>query len=634
MKHSFPALCCSAVEVAVVVEVENEVAIELQLKLKQTPQPGAGNCAGLFHGNSRRRPRRVTCTIWSVLRELNCAGDSAFIELPPRHHLLSSRVTGNENNNPTQVAQLDFDTLIIGSGLAGLTLALNLAQNNKVGLITKGALLDGASGWAQGGIAATLSDEDSPEAHIRDTLVAGAGLCDEKVTRYVVENGPQAVQWLISQGVPFTRDQGNGTGYHLTREGGHSVRRVIHAADTTGQAVQLTLSEKARAHPNIAVLEHHVAIDLITSGKLAHLGVRTGEKSNRCYGAYVLDSVAGTVRTIGAHNTVLAAGGAGKVYLYTTNPDTATGDGIAMGWRAGCRVANMEFVQFHPTCLYHPHAKSFLISEAVRGEGGLLKLPDGSRFMPWHDHRAELAPRDIVARAIDFEMKKRGLDCVYLDISYKPANFLKEHFPNIYKRCLELGIDITKQPIPVVPAAHYTCGGVVTDWNGKTDLDNLYAIGETAHTGLHGANRLASNSLLECLVFGQAAANDITAQPAELAIELPQWDESRVTDADEEIVISHNWDELRRFMWSYVGIVRTSKRLERAQRRIELLHEEINEYYANFRVTNDLLELRNLVDTADLIVQSAMLRHESRGLHYSRDYPELLPEARDTVLKR
>ena len=569
-----------------------------------------------------------------MLRELNCAGDSAFIELPPRHHLLSSRVTGNENNNPTQVAQLDFDTLIIGSGLAGLTLALNLAQNNKVGLITKGALLDGASGWAQGGIAATLSDEDSPEAHIRDTLIAGAGLCDEKVTRYVVENGPQAVQWLINQGVPFTRDRGNGTGYHLTREGGHSVRRVIHAADTTGQAVQLTLSEKARAHPNIAVLEHHVAIDLITSGKLAHLGVRTGEKSNRCYGAYVLDSVAGTVRTIGAHNTVLATGGAGKVYLYTTNPDTATGDGIAMGWRAGCRVANMEFVQFHPTCLYHPHAKSFLISEAVRGEGGLLKLPDGSRFMPWHDHRAELAPRDIVARAIDFEMKKRGLDCVYLDISYKPANFLKEHFPNIYKRCLELGIDITKQPIPVVPAAHYTCGGVVTDWNGKTDLDNLYAIGETAHTGLHGANRLASNSLLECLVFGQAAANDITAQPAELAIELPQWDESRVTDADEEIVISHNWDELRRFMWSYVGIVRTSKRLERAQRRIELLHEEINEYYANFRVTNDLLELRNLVDTADLIVQSAMLRHESRGLHYSRDYPELLPEARDTVLKR
>ena len=358
------------------------------------------------------------------------------------------------------------------------------------------------------------------------------------------------------------------------------------------------------------------------------------EKSNRCYGAYVLDSATGQVRTIGADNTVLATGGAGKVYLYTTNPDTATGDGIAMGWRAGCRIANMEFVQFHPTCLYHPHAKSFLISEAVRGEGGVLKLPDGSRFMPWHDSRAELAPRDIVARAIDFEMKKRGLDCVYLDISHKPAEFLKEHFPNIYKRCLEFGIDITKQPIPVVPAAHYTCGGIVTDLNGKTDLDNLYAVGETAHTGLHGANRLASNSLLECLVFGQAAARDITARAPEPPVELPHWDESRVTNADEEIVISHNWDELRRFMWSYVGIVRTTKRLERARRRIELLREEINEYYANFRVTSDLLELRNLVDTADLIVLCAMMRHESRGLHYSRDYPELLPQARDTILER
>ncbi|SEO67893.1 L-aspartate oxidase [Nitrosovibrio sp. Nv6] len=526
--------------------------------------------------------------------------------------------------------QLNFDTLIIGSGLAGLTLALNLAQTNKVGLITKRALLDGASGWAQGGIAATLSEEDSPEAHIRDTLIAGAGLCNEEVTRYVVESGPQAIQWLISEGVPFTRDHDNGTGYHLTREGGHSVRRVIHAADATGQAVQRTLSEKARTHPNISVLEHHVAIDLITSAKLGH----TAGTGNRCYGAYVLDSVTGKVRTIRAHNTVMATGGAGKVYLYTTNPDTATGDGIAMGWRAGCRVANMEFVQFHPTCLYHPHAKSFLISEAVRGEGGLLRLPDGSRFMPLHDERAELAPRDIVARAIDFEMKKRGLDCVYLDISHKSANFLKEHFPTIYKRCLEFGIDITKEPIPVVPAAHYTCGGIMTDWKGKTDLDNLYAIGETAHTGLHGANRLASNSLLECLVFGQAAARDIIEQPPESAMELPQWDESRVTNADEEIVISHNWDELRRFMWSYVGIVRTTKRLQRAQHRIKLLHEEINEYYANFRVTSDLLELRNLVDSADLIVQSAMLRHESRGLHYSRDYPELLPEAVDTVLKR
>lgn len=530
--------------------------------------------------------------------------------------------------------QLTFDTLIIGSGLAGLTLALNLAQNRKVGLITKRALLDGASGWAQGGIAATLSEEDSPEAHIHDTLVAGAGLCNEEVTRYVVENGPQAVQWLIDQGVPFTRDGGNGTGYHLTREGGHSVRRVIHAADATGKAVQLTLIERAHAHPNITVLEYHVAIDLITSAKLAGRIEPPYKKGNRCLGAYVLDSREGRVRTIAANNTVLATGGAGKVYLYTTNPDTATGDGIAMGWRAGCRIANMEFIQFHPTCLYHPHAKSFLISEAVRGEGGLLKLPDGTRFMPAHDERAELAPRDIVARAIDFEMKKRGLDCVYLDISHKPANFLKEHFPTIYQRCLEFGIDITKEPIPVVPAAHYTCGGVVTDWNGKTDLDNLYAIGETAHTGLHGANRLASNSLLECLVFGQAAARDIKQQAPESIPALPQWDESRVTNADEEIVISHNWDELRRFMWSYVGIVRTTKRLQRAQHRINLLREEINEYYANFHVTNDLLELRNLVDTAGLIVQSAMLRHESRGLHYSKDYPDLLPEARDTVLRR
>jgi L-aspartate oxidase len=532
------------------------------------------------------------------------------------------------------VPQLNFDTLIIGSGLAGLTLALNLAQNRKVGLITKRALLDGASGWAQGGIAATLSEEDSPEAHIHDTLVAGAGLCNEEVTRYVVENGPQAIQWLIDQGVPFTRDGGNGTGYHLTREGGHSVRRVIHAADATGKAVQLTLIERAHAHPNITVLEYHVAIDLITSAKLAGRIEGPYRNGNRCLGAYVLDSREGRVRTIAANNTVLATGGAGKVYLYTTNPDTATGDGIAMGWRAGCRIANMEFIQFHPTCLYHPHAKSFLISEAVRGEGGLLKLPDGTRFMPAHDERAELAPRDIVARAIDFEMKKRGLDCVYLDISHKPANFLKEHFPTIYQRCLEFGIDITKEPIPVVPAAHYTCGGVVTDWNGKTDLDNLYAIGETAHTGLHGANRLASNSLLECLVFGQAAARDIMEQTPVPVTELPEWDESRVTNADEEIVISHNWDELRRFMWSYVGIVRTTKRLQRAQHRINLLHEEINEYYANFHVTNDLLELRNLVETADLIVQSAMRRHESRGLHYSKDYPDLLPEASDTVLKR
>jgi len=524
---------------------------------------------------------------------------------------------------------LRFDALIIGSGLAGLTLALNLAETQKVALVTKRTLHDTASAWAQGGIAAVLSIEDSPEAHIRDTLIAGAGLCNEDMTRHIVENGPQAVRWLISRGVDFTRDDGNETGYHLTREGGHSVRRIIHSDDATGKMVQLTLTQQALQHPNIVVLEYHIAVDLITSEKLS----RTGE-GNRCHGAYVLDIRAGKVRTIAARNTILATGGAGKVYLYTTNPDVATGDGIAMGWRAGCRVANMEFVQFHPTCLYHPHAKSFLISEAVRGEGGILKLPDGERFMLRHDERAELAPRDIVARAIDFEMKKRGLDCVFLDISHQSADFLKQHFPTIYQRCLELGIDITRQPIPVVPAAHYTCGGIVTDQRGRTDLDNLYAIGETAHTGLHGANRLASNSLLECLVTGLSAAEDIVTRTPASDLPLPDWDESRVTDADEEVVISHNWDELRRFMWNYVGIVRTNKRLQRAQHRIRLLSGEIDEYYSNFRVTSDLLELRNLVCTSDLIVRSAMLRHESRGLHYSRDYLEALPHTTDTVLSR
>lgn len=520
-----------------------------------------------------------------------------------------------------------FDTIIVGTGLAGLTVALHLAPRQRVCLVTKRAILDGASAWAQGGIAAVLSAEDSPEAHIRDTLDAGGGLCNEEVTRFVVAEGRQGIEWLIGQGVPFTRDTANELGFHLTREGGHSVRRVIHAADATGLAVQTTLSDKALSHPNITVLDHHVAVDLITGAKL-------GLPYNRCLGLYALDAAAGHVTTLAADNIVLATGGAGKVYLYTTNPDTATGDGIAMGWRAGCRVANMEFVQFHPTCLYHPHAKSFLISEAVRGEGGLLKLPDGSRFMPAHDHRAELAPRDIVARAIDFEMKKRGLDCVYLDISHKPAEFLREHFPTIHRRCLELGIDITRQPIPVVPAAHYTCGGIVTDLAARTDVENLYAVGETAHTGLHGANRLASNSLLECLVFGRACAAEILSRSPPAPVSLPAWDESRVTDADEEIVISHNWDELRRFMWDYVGIVRTNKRLERASHRIRLLSEEINEYYANFRVTHDLLELRNLVVTADVIVRCAMARRESRGLHFSRDYPEMMRKANDTVLQR
>ncbi|MCC7486875.1 MAG: L-aspartate oxidase [Burkholderiales bacterium] len=521
---------------------------------------------------------------------------------------------------------MDFDVLVIGTGLAGLTLALHVARDRRVGLVTKRQLLDGASSWAQGGIAAVLASDDTLESHIRDTLTAGAGLCDEAVTRYVVERGRESVSWLIAQGVPFTRDDENDTGYHLTTEGGHSHRRVIHAADATGQAVQSTLEGKIRSHPNVTLLEGHVAVDLITGAKL-------GRAENRCHGCYVLDTASGRVRTLSAGHTVLATGGAGKAYLYTTNPDTATGDGIAMGWRAGCRVANMEFIQFHPTCLYHAHAKSFLITEAVRGEGGLLRLPDGTRFMQRHDPRQELAPRDIVARAIDFEMKKQGVDCVHLDITHKGADFIKCHFPNIYIHCMELGIDITRQPIPVVPAAHYTCGGLVTDLAGRTGLAGLYAIGETSCTGLHGANRLASNSLLECLVFGRSAAADILATGRTPAPCLPEWDESRVTDADEEIVIAHNWDELRRFMWDYVGIVRTSKRLARAAHRIRTLQEEIHDYYANFRVTNDLIELRNLVTCAELIVSSAMRRHESRGLHYSRDYPDTLPQARSTVLE-
>ena len=519
-----------------------------------------------------------------------------------------------------------FDTIIVGSGLAGLSLALHLAERQKVGLITKKSLLGGASYMAQGGIAAVLSEDDSIEAHVRDTLVAGAGLCNEEVVRHVVSEGKEAIQWLIDRHVPFTPDPVDTGHFHLTREGGHSFRRIIHAADATGKAVQQTLADQVKENPNITVLENHMAIDLITGSKL-------GFANNQCLGLYALDSVESRVKSIAADNTVLATGGTGKVYLYTTNPDTATGDGIAIGWRAGCRVANMEFIQFHPTCLYHPKEKSFLISESLRGEGGILRLPDGTRFMPDHDERAELAPRDVVARAIDFEMKKRGIECVYLDMTHKSPDFLRTHFPNIYSRCLELGINISSEPIPVVPAAHYLCGGIVTDLSGRTDVPNLYALGETACTGLHGANRLASNSLLECLVFSKAAAGDILAKPPGARCELPLWDESRVTDADEEIVIHHNWSELRRFMWNYVGIVRTRKRLERAQNRIRLLTEEIEEYYSNFRVSQDLLELRNLVLTADLIVRSAMLRRESRGLHFSRDYPEKLADAFDTVLK-
>ncbi len=521
---------------------------------------------------------------------------------------------------------IDFDVLILGSGLAGQSLALRLADRLRVAIITKKTLEDSASGWAQGGIAAVLDSADSIDAHLQDTFTAGAGLCDPAATRFVVEHGRHAIEWLIAQGVRFTRDESADLGYHLTREGGHSHRRVIHVDDATGAAVQETLTDKVRHHPNIQTFEHHIAVDLITGAKLnrPELG---------CLGAYVFDIGHDRVETFRAQQTVLATGGAGKVYIYTTNPETATGDGIAMAWRAGCRVADMEFVQFHPTCLYHQHAKSFLISEAVRGEGGVLRRADGTRFMLEYDPRAELAPRDIVARAIDFEIKKHGLDCVFLDITHKPPEFVREHFPNIHARCLELGIDITHDPIPVVPAAHFNCGGVLTDLHARTDLHGLYAIGETAATGLHGANRLASNSLLECLVFAEAAAQDILAANPRHLPALPQWDESRVTDADEEIVISHNWDELRRFMWDYVGIVRTNKRLERAQHRIRLLEREIDEYYANFRVSNDLIELRNLVLTAHLIVRCAQQRRESRGLHYSRDYPDLLPKAGKTILR-
>lgn len=527
------------------------------------------------------------------------------------------------------------DVLIIGGGAAGLSLALRLSQQDvSITLLSKSQLTEGSSLYAQGGIAAVLDGDDNFESHIQDTHVAGADLCKDSAVRKVVEGAPAAINWLIEKGVQFTLEDGieydgEDSAYHLTREGGHSHRRVIHAKDATGREVETTLEQHVRKLTNVTILEDHIAIDLITSQKVAH------GRDSRCFGAYALDVKNNTVKTFAARSVVLSTGGASKAYLYTTNPDTSTGDGISMAWRAGCRIANMEFVQFHPTCLYHPYAKGSLISEAVRGEGAVLKLPNGERFMDAHHELAELAPRDIVARAIDYEMKKGGFDSVFLDISHKEKDFILDHFPNIAESCEQFGYDLTAEPIPVVPAAHYTCGGILTDLRGRTDMKRLYAVGESSCTGLHGANRLASNSLLECLVIAESAADDIMERlkkPEKDIPSLPEWDESQVSDPDERIVVSHNWDEMRRFMWDYVGIVRTNKRLERARNRVQLLQEEIIEYYGNFRVNNDLIELRNLATIAELTIECALTRKESRGLHYTLDYPEVHDYAEDTIL--
>jgi L-aspartate oxidase len=526
--------------------------------------------------------------------------------------------------SPPVPANISTDVLIIGGGAAGLSLALRIAGKAKVTILSKSSLKQGSTYYAQGGIAAVLDNQDSLQSHIEDTLGAGAGLCHRDIVEYTVSRGRESIEWLIEQGVGFSTDGG---AFHLTKEGGHSHRRVVHAADATGKAVFESLAEKALKHPDITFTTNCVAVDLLT-------GQKSLNNAQGCLGAYVLQEDTGRVITVYAKFTVLATGGASKVYLYTTNPDSASGDGIAMAWRAGCRVGNMEFNQFHPTCLYHPQDRNFLISEALRGEGALLRLPNGNHFMGNYHELAELAPRDVVARAIDAEMKRLGCDCVYLDISHKPAAFIRSHFPNIHDRCLKLGIDICTQPIPVVPAAHYSCGGVLVDIKGQTDIPNLYAIGETSFTGLHGANRIASNSLLECFVFAFSAAEDIAQKLERVAnpCAVPDWDDSQVTDSDEDVIISHNWDEIRRFMWDYVGIVRTSKRLRRASSRITLLQQEIHEYYSNYRVSTPLLELRNLAVVAQLIIDSAISRQESRGLHYSLDFPDTDELAQDTVL--
>ncbi len=517
------------------------------------------------------------------------------------------------------------DVLVIGSGAAGLSVALRLPSTCRVALLSKADLNQGSTFWAQGGMAAVLHNRDTVASHVEDTLTAGAGLCRREAVEFTVSNSRRCVEWLVEQGVDFdlredTTDQQTRE-FHLTMEGGHSHRRIIHAADRTGRAISEVLTERAIAAANIEIFTQRMAVDLVVD-------------KGRCQGAYILDQQSGHVDLFQACAVVLATGGASKAYLYTSNPDGASGDGIAMAWRAGCRVSNLEFNQFHPTCLYHPRAKSFLITEAIRGEGGRLLLPDGQRFMQHFDERGELAPRDVVARAIDHEMKRLGADCVFLDISHQPRDFLCSHFPTVLAQCAQFGIDISAEPIPVVPAAHYTCGGIVVDNHSHTDLAGLYAVGEASCTGLHGANRMASNSLLECIVYAESAAHHIAenldSTPAP-SIAAP-WDESQVTDSDEDVVISHNWDELRRFMWDYVGIVRTNKRLQRALHRVQLLQTEIAEYYGNYKVSHDLLELRNLAMVAELMIKCAISRKESRGLHFTLDYPQLLPVARDTVL--
>ena len=519
-----------------------------------------------------------------------------------------------------------FDVLIIGSGVAGLACALKLDKKLSVALISKGSLVDGSSWLAQGGIAAVLDEEDSIEAHVDDTLIAGDGLCHKDTVKFVVENGQKTIRWLVDQGVLFTKDKSN-KNFHLGQEGGHSFRRILHSADATGKAITRALIQKVKEASNIQIFEEHCAVDLIT---------QEDSTTNRmkCVGSYLLNLKSSEIGLFQAKTVVLASGGASKAYLYTSNPDGASGDGIAMAWRKGCRVANMEFNQFHPTCLFNADAKSSLITEAIRGEGGILLLPNGERFMNKFHKDGELAPRDVVARAIDHEMKRIGCDCLYLDISHRESSFIRESFPNVYEECLKYGVDITKDKIPVVPAAHYTCGGVIVSKDGQTDLSNLYVIGESSFTGLHGANRMASNSLLECLVYAESSASSINYRLPEISLpfEIPQWDESRVIHSDENVVISHNWDELRRFMWDYVGIVRTKKRLLRAANRIELLQNEIQEFYKNFSISRDLIELRNLASVSQLIIKSAQQRKESRGLHYTIDFPDKSKFAKDTIL--